>query len=140
MPRETALPEPQPTPPARRRRWPWVAAAVIAVPVVAGAVFLASFDLNDQKPRIQALVKERTGRDLTLAGPIGIKLSLVPTITAEDVALSNMPTGSRPEKHLASSPSRRLLPQSNGQTLQLSSIFSRARTLSSSPPDSYKDK
>ncbi|MCB4824378.1 AsmA family protein [Roseicella aerolata] len=97
MPRETALPEPQPTPPARRRRWPWVAAAVIAVPVVAGAVFLASFDLNDQKPRIEALVKERTGRDLTLAGPIGIKLSLVPTITAEDVALSNMPTGSRPQ-------------------------------------------
>ncbi|TDH58332.1 AsmA family protein, partial [Dankookia rubra] len=99
MPRETAFPEPLPEPPARRRhrRWPWVLAAVVGVPVVAAGVFLASFDLNGQKPRIEAAVKQATGRDLTLAGPIGVKFSLVPTLTVEGAALANMPGGSRPE-------------------------------------------
>ncbi|TDG17150.1 AsmA family protein, partial [Paracraurococcus ruber] len=81
----------------RRRRWPWILALLVLLPLVAGAVALASFDLNGQKPRIQALVKERTGRDLALNGPIGLKLSLIPTVTVEDVALSNMPGGSQPQ-------------------------------------------
>src|SRR4051794_41428818 len=99
MPRETAFPEPLPDPPARRRRrrWPWVLAAVVGLPVVAAGVFLASFDLNGQKPRIQAAVRQATGRDLVLQGPIGVKFSLVPTLTVEGAALANMPGGSRPD-------------------------------------------
>ncbi|MFC7473937.1 AsmA family protein [Dankookia sp. GCM10030260] len=98
MPRETAFPEPLPGPPARpRRRWPWVLAAVVGLPVLAGGIFLAGFDLNGQKPRIQAAVKQATGRDLTLDGPIGVKFSLVPTLTVEGAALANMPGGSRPQ-------------------------------------------
>ena len=38
-----------------------------------------------------------TGRQLVLAGPVGLKLSLFPTVTLQDVALANMPSGSRPE-------------------------------------------
>src|SRR3954452_23013589 len=97
MPRETAFPEPLPEPPARRRRWPWVVAALVGLPVVAGGIFLAGFDLNGQKPRIQAAVKQATGRDLVINGPIGVKFSLVPTLTAEGVALANMAGGSRPQ-------------------------------------------
>src|SRR4051794_10567911 len=100
MPRETAYPEPLPEPPARRRRrrWPWVLAAVVGLPVVAAGVFLASFDLNGQKPRIQAAVRQATGRDLVLQGPIGVKFSLVPTLTVEGAALANRPGGSRPDR------------------------------------------
>lgn len=97
MPRETAFPEPQPEPPARRRRWPWVLAAVVGLPVLGAGAFLATFDLNDQKPRLQAAVKQATGRDLVLEGPIGVKLALVPTLTVEGAALANMPGGSRPQ-------------------------------------------
>src|SRR6478609_11561500 len=99
MPRETAYSEPLPEPPAhpRRRRWPWVVAALVVVPVAAGGIFLATFDLNGQKPRIQAAVRQATGRELTLDGPIGVKFSLVPTLTVEGAALANAPGGSRPQ-------------------------------------------
>ncbi|MDO9709532.1 AsmA family protein [Paracraurococcus lichenis] len=100
MPRETAFPEPLPEPPAprrRRRRWPWVVGGLVLLTLLTAGVALARLDLNAWKPRIQALVKERTGRDLVLAGPIGLKPSLVPTVTVEDVAFANMPGGSRPQ-------------------------------------------
>jgi len=49
------------------------------------------------RPRLVAAVEQATGRQLTLSGPVGVKLSLVPTITLEGVALANAPGGSRPE-------------------------------------------
>lgn len=85
---------------APRRRRPWlrwlliVPAALFAVVV---GVAVASFDPESQKPRIAAAVEARTGRQLTLAGPIGLKLSLFPTVTLQDVSLANMPGGSRPD-------------------------------------------
>jgi AsmA protein len=42
-------------------------------------------------------VKRATGRDLTLNGKIGLKLSLTPTIRVEDVAFANPPGFSRPQ-------------------------------------------
>lgn len=86
-------------PPSRRRwlRWLLIApAALLALAAAAFGVAVARFDPDAQKPRIAAAVEARTGRQLTLAGPVGLKFSLFPTVTLEDVALANMPGGSRP--------------------------------------------
>ena len=72
-------------------------AAIIVVLVGAGAIFLAQFDPNSLKPRIEEAVKRATGRDLALNGPIGLKLSLTPTVEVRDAAFSNPPGFSRPQ-------------------------------------------
>jgi uncharacterized protein involved in outer membrane biogenesis len=74
-----------------------VVAALVVLVIGAGAVFVATFDPNAQKPRIIAAVKQATGRDLTLSGPLRLGFSLQPTIEARDVALSNPPGFSRPD-------------------------------------------
>jgi AsmA protein len=79
----------------RRRRWLLIALAVLVLLPAAGlAALLLTFDPNSQKPRIQAAVEAATGRSLAL-GEVGVKLSLAPTLTVEDVALANAPGGSR---------------------------------------------
>ena len=55
-----------------------------------------SFDPNSLKPRIEAAVKQATGRDLTLAGRIRLGLSLQPTLIVSGVSLANPPGFSRP--------------------------------------------
>ncbi|MBO0711272.1 MAG: AsmA family protein, partial [Acetobacteraceae bacterium] len=72
-----------------------LAATLLAV-LGAIAWFAANVDANPYKPRIEAAVKQATGRDLALKGPIGLKLSLWPTIEARDVAFANAAGGSRP--------------------------------------------
>ena len=73
------------------------AGVVVALPIAGIAIFAATFDANAYKPRIAAAVKEATGRDLALNGPIGLKLGLHPGVRVEDVAVANAPWGSRPE-------------------------------------------
>ncbi|MFZ4410871.1 MAG: AsmA family protein, partial [Paracraurococcus sp.] len=101
MPRDPAFPEPEPDPlpdrPRRRRQWPWVVAGLVGLPLLAGGLFLLRVDPNAYKPRIEAAVQQATGRALTLSGPIGLKLSLVPTLTVDGAALANAPGGSRPQ-------------------------------------------
>ena len=55
------------------------------------AIYLSYRDLNldDYKDVIAAEVKEITGRDLEIAGHITFALSLYPTVTLRDLALSN---------------------------------------------------
>lgn len=84
----------------RRRvlRWVLLALAVlILLPVGAIAVFVATFDAEAWKPRLESAVEAATGRALTLGGPIAVKPALIPTVTLEDVALANAPGGSRPQ-------------------------------------------
>lgn len=93
---------PQTAPTARRpRRWLRIGLIVVAVlvllPVIGLAAFLATFDANAWRPRIEQAVQQATGRKLALNGPLSVKLSLWPTVRAENVALANMPGGSRPE-------------------------------------------
>src|ERR687894_1797053 len=97
-----AAPPPAAAAPRRRSRRTlrWfliVPAALLLLGVAALGATVALFDPEAQKPRIAAAVEARTGRQLTLAGPVGLKFSLFPTVTLEDVALANMPGGSRPE-------------------------------------------
>jgi uncharacterized protein involved in outer membrane biogenesis len=84
----------------RRRVWRWVAiivALVVLLPAVGLAIFLATLDLDSYKPRITAAAEQATGRKLELNGPIGLGVSLVPTLQLRDVAFANMAGGSRPQ-------------------------------------------
>ena len=74
-----------------------VLALVILIPLAGLAAFALAFDPDSAKPRIEAAVKRATGRDLALNGRLGLRWSLWPTIEARDVALANMPGGSRPQ-------------------------------------------
>ncbi len=55
-------------------------AAIIVLLVVAVGILVATFDPNDYKPRIVAVVKEKTGRDLTLGN---MALKIFPKIGAQ---------------------------------------------------------
>lgn len=52
-------------------------------------VFVSNFDLNQYKPQIEKIVFNQTGRQLSLNGDIGIKVSLIPTVSVQDARLSN---------------------------------------------------
>jgi AsmA protein len=88
--------------PPRRRRWLRRVliglAAVVLLPVLGAVAFLLAFDPSSQRPRIEAAVEAATGRRFAIAGPVEAKLSLVPTIALNDVALANPEGGgfSRP--------------------------------------------
>jgi len=81
-------------------RLKWVVLAVVAVPValvVAGYVVLASYDRDELAKIAAQQVKAATGRDLEIAGPIELSLSLTPAVSLSDVKFQNAPWGSRPE-------------------------------------------
>lgn len=69
-----------------------VAGAALAV---AGYAIISSIDLNDYKQEIAEQVRQATGRDLTIAGDVGLEISLQPAVVAESVSLSNPPGMSR---------------------------------------------
>ena len=76
---------------------------LVVLPIAGIGIFIATFDPNGWKPRIQNAVMRATGRELSLNGPISLKWSLVPTIEARDVALANFDGGSRPQMVTAQS-------------------------------------
>jgi len=80
------------------RRTFWVGPTVVAVVLALMAGYVA-WTLNPAslKPRLAEAVWRATGRTLTISGAIGIKLSLVPTVTVSDVALADPPGFSRPD-------------------------------------------
>ncbi len=77
--------------------------------IIKGALFLigastflvylivSSYHFNELKPRISRVVRELTGRELTLRGNIQLKIGLRPALTVEDAHLENVSWGSRPE-------------------------------------------
>ncbi|MBF0354698.1 MAG: AsmA family protein [Alphaproteobacteria bacterium] len=70
----------------------------VVVLVIGGLLaYLATIDVNQYKPMIAEEVKKATGRDLTIAGNMALKISLSPALVVENVTLSNMQGGSRPE-------------------------------------------
>ncbi|WP_439578218.1 AsmA family protein [Elioraea sp.] len=69
---------------------------LLLLAVAAAGIFLATFDPEAYKPRIQQAAKQATGRDLVLDGPIRLKPSLRPTLQVETVAFANAEWGSRP--------------------------------------------
>ncbi|NMM46609.1 AsmA family protein [Rhodospirillaceae bacterium KN72] len=69
--------------------------AVLIVFVVGAVAYILS-DLNAWKPEIEEKVKEETGRDLTIAGPIDFTLGADTSLKVSGVTLSNAEWGSRP--------------------------------------------
>ncbi len=100
-------------PPIRPRRSPLrpliLAVAAIAVVGVAGVV-VASAALDPQRlsAELQDAVRRSTGRDLTVSGGVHLRLGLSPRFEVDDVALSNLPGGSRPQMLTARSLSAQL--------------------------------
>jgi uncharacterized protein involved in outer membrane biogenesis len=95
-------PNPPPAKPRHRRRTGRrillaLVLIVIILPAAAAIAAFLTFDPNAYKARIEAAVAQATGRQVTLAGPIAVAVSWVPTLTAKDVRLSNSPGGSAPD-------------------------------------------
>lgn len=87
-------------PPPRRRLSRPVRILIGTAITLAILVFLAIgsalvlFDPNSLKPRIEAAVKQATGRDFAIKGKIGLNASLNPVLTMTNVELGNIQGGS----------------------------------------------
>jgi AsmA protein len=82
----------------RKRTWCAIAvAAGVILPAAATGIAAAVLDPNDFKQTLVAAVQDKTGRTLTLNGPIRLSRSLWPTIEVNDVTLANLPGGTRPD-------------------------------------------
>ena len=77
-------------------RWLFIGIAVLLVMLLAlAALFVATFDANSHKARLAAMVKEKTGRELSI--PSGVRLKLLPTIRLElDRAVLNEKDSAQP--------------------------------------------
>jgi hypothetical protein len=71
--------------------------ALGAAVAVAGYAIIASLDVQQVADYARAEVKAATGRDLTVAGPVDLRVSLTPAIELQDVRFANAPWGSRAE-------------------------------------------
>lgn len=67
------------------------AVVVLAVAVAAAAPLF--IDAESYKPRVAAAIRDLTGRDLTISGPVKLRLLPSPVLEAADIRLSNMPGG-----------------------------------------------
>ncbi|GAB4369474.1 MAG: AsmA family protein [Kiloniellaceae bacterium] len=79
----------------RLRRLLTILAAVVVAVLVAAYAMISSLDVTEVAAVAKAEVKAATGRDLTVAGPVGLQISLNPSVTLEDVRFANAPWGSR---------------------------------------------
>ena len=81
-------------------RWKWaigIAALLVVILAVTTYLILASYDYNQLKPRIAQAVRDVTGRELTLGGPIKLAIGLSPSLVVGNVMLANAPWASQPQ-------------------------------------------
>lgn len=71
------------------------AVVLIVAVIVASVAILKSIDFNEYKSEIAQQVKSATGRDLVIAGDLGLEISLSPRVSVDGVTLSNAAWGSR---------------------------------------------
>src|SRR5574341_2632341 len=93
-------PSASPAPARRTSLWKWLLGGLLGLlilVVAAVVVILKSVDPREYAGKATALVKEKTGRELTIAGNGELRISLSPEIVAEKVAFANAPWGSRKE-------------------------------------------
>ncbi len=81
-----------------RRPWRWLLLAILAILLLAAlaiAIFVATFDANSHKARIVSIIKEKTGRELSIPG--NLRLSLLPNLRLDlDHAVMNEKNSSAP--------------------------------------------
>jgi hypothetical protein len=73
-----------------------IAGALLALVVGGIAVFIATLDVEAFRPRLVAEAERALGRPVTL-GSLGLGLSLAPTMKVRDLAIANLPGGTRPD-------------------------------------------
>ncbi|MBC7907797.1 MAG: AsmA family protein [Rhodospirillaceae bacterium] len=73
-------------------------AAIAALALMVGLVAaVKSMDFNRMKGLLTEQVRSQTGRTLVIAGPLELRLGLIPRIIATGITLGNAPGGSRTE-------------------------------------------
>ncbi|MEM7169608.1 MAG: AsmA family protein [Pseudomonadota bacterium] len=70
---------------------------IVAAIGVAGYAILSQVDVERLRGLIEAEAKSATGRDLQIAGPIDLNISLNPSISVQDVRFANAKWGSKPQ-------------------------------------------
>ena len=74
-----------------------ILAGIILTCFLVVIVVVSTYDYNKFKPMITNIAKKYTGRKLTLAADIKVKLSLSPTLQVNNVSFQNAPWSSHPE-------------------------------------------
>ncbi len=74
-----------------------VLAGVIIACFLVIIVVVSTYDYNKFKPMITGIAKKYTGRELTIAGDIKVKISLSPTLEINQVSFQNAPWSAYPE-------------------------------------------
>lgn len=80
-------------------RWKWIlgtTAVLILLLCIGIWAQLARYDYNAFKPHISQLVKQASGRALTMAGDIKFKLGLKPALVVEGIRFENAAWGTQP--------------------------------------------
>jgi AsmA protein len=78
-------------------KWFALALGALVMLVVAGVgLFLATFDPEPWRPRVQAELERALGRPIEIAGPLAVQVGMTPAITLGRVTVANLPGGSRP--------------------------------------------
>ncbi len=82
-----------------RRAWKiLIGVLVVLVVIVGGAVaYVFNIDANAYKGDIEEAVREETGRQLTIGGPIELDIGAETVLRVRDVAFANADWGSRPQ-------------------------------------------
>jgi len=80
----------------RRRVWLATVGILVLLPALAVGAAALLFDGEALRARVAAAVGQATGRVLTVAGPVRLVWSLVPTVSLAGVSLANPPGFSRP--------------------------------------------
>jgi AsmA protein len=73
------------------------AALILVLAVAAGIMATSALNPGRLRDALQASVRRSTGRALTIAGDVHLRLGLSPQIVVDDIALANLPGGSRPQ-------------------------------------------
>ena len=66
-----------------------IVSVLLLAALVAGIIFIRSFDINSYKPMAEKAVTDVLGREFKINGDIKMALALSPTIVVEDVTLAN---------------------------------------------------
>jgi hypothetical protein len=74
-----------------------VAGGLVALLLIGVAIAIATVDPNRFVAPLAARIRASTGRNLTVKGPVGIKLSLEPSVVLPDVAFDNAPWSKTPQ-------------------------------------------
>src|SRR5688572_2533277 len=76
-----------------RRRTKKILSIFSILSVLLVIIFIVWFDWNMVKPYVERQVTEKTGREFTIRGDLGVKLSLNPLISVEGLSLANAEWG-----------------------------------------------